>query len=360
MAKSAYLILENGEIFEGTSFGAACDAVGEIVFNTSMVGYLETLTDPCYFGQMVVQTFPLMGNYGIIPADFESARPALSAYISREWCADPSNFRAEGDLDAFLKEHNIPGLCGIDTRRLTKILREEGTMRAFLTSDKEKAADGAARCKAFSIENAPAAVSDFEPYETVNEGARTVAFWDFGSKESMARALAERDCTVVRFPAATTAEEILSHNPGGVFLSAGPGDPARCAEAVEEVKKLIASGLPIFGIGLGHQLLALAQGAKTEKLHYGHRGSSQPVRDTATGHIYITSQNHGYAVVTDTLPEGAVETFVNANDGSCEGVAYADGRCFGVQFQPETSGGVLDTHFLFDRFITMIDKNKEA
>lgn len=359
MEKSAYLILENGEIFEGTSFGAPVDAMGELVFNTSMVGYLETLTDPCYYGQMVVQTFPLMGNYGIIPADFESARPHLCAYISREWCADPSNFRAEGNLDAFLKENGIPGLCGIDTRRLTKILREEGSMRAFLTCDKEKVAAAAAQCKTFALKNMPAAVSDFDIYETAEHGTRTVAFWDFGSKESMARALAERGCTVIRFPAKTTAEEILSYHPGGVFLSAGPGDPAQCVEAVAEVKKLIAADLPIFGVGLGHQLLALAQGAKTEKLHYGHRGSSQPVRDTATGHIYITAQNHGYAVVADSLPEGAVETFVNANDGSCEGVRYAGGILFGVQFQPETSGGALDTHFLFDRFVALLPATED-
>ena len=359
MAKNAYLILENGEVFEGFSFGADVDAVGEIVFNTAMVGYLETLTDPSYYGQIVVQTFPLMGNYGIIPADFESARPWLSAYISREWCEMPSNFRGESTLDEFLKEQGIPGLCGIDTRRLTKIIREAGVMNAFITTDKEKVSDGVARCKAFKLKNAVAAVSDFEAYETVEDGERTVVLWDFGTKESMAHALVQRGCKVIRVPANTTAEEILSYAPGGVLLSAGPGDPAENAALIEEVKKLISSGLPLFGIGLGHQLLALAQGAKTEKLHYGHRGASQPVKDLENGHVYITTQNHGYAVVTETLPETAVETYVNANDGSCEGVAYSQ-NVFGVQFQPDVTGGSLDTHFLFDHFVDLIDAHKKA
>ena len=358
MAKNAYLVLENGEVFEGFSFGSDQDAIGEIVFNTAMVGYLETLTDPCYYGQIVVQTFPMMGNYGVISSDFESARPWLSAYITREWCEKPSNFRCEGTLDAYLKEQGVPGLYGIDTRHLTKILRDQGTMNAFITCDQAKVAEGVARCKAFKLQNALAAVSNFDAYETVESGERTVVLWDFGARESVSLALTNRGCKVVRVNAAATAEEILSYGPAGVLLSAGPGNPAEYTAVIEEVKKLLAAKLPLFGIGLGHQLLALAQGAKTEKLLYGHRGASQPVKFLENGHVYITTQNYGYAVLADTLPEGAKATFVNANDNTCEGIDYADPAVFGVQFEPDIAGGSLDTHFLFDRFIDQIDAKK--
>ncbi len=359
MAKNAYLVLENGDVFEGWSFGAEADVTGEIVFTTAMTGYLETLTDPSYYGQIVVQTFPLIGNYGVIPSDFESARSWVRAYIVREWCQAPSNFRCEGGLDDYLRQQGIPGLWGIDTRRLTKIIRESGVMNAFLTTDKSKVPEGANLCRPYRIEGAVDAVSRFDPYETVNEGARTVVLWDFGAKENIPRELIARDCHVVRVPGSTTAEEVLSYEPDGVMLSNGPGDPAENTAIIAELSQVAASGIPIFGICLGHQLMALAQGAKTHKLHYGHRGANQPVKDLETGRVYITTQNHGYAVRSETLPDNARLSYVNANDGTCEGVNYTDKPIFTVQFHPEACGGPLDTRFLFDRFIAMIDAYQE-
>ncbi len=358
MAKNAYLVLENGDVYEGWSFGAEADIVGEIVFTTAMTGYLETLTDPSYYGQIVVQTFPLIGNYGIIPSDFESARPWVRAYIVREWCQAPSNFRGESDLDAFLKENGIPGLWGIDTRKLTKVIRESGVMNAFITTDKAKVPEGANLCKPYVIEGAVNAVSNFEAYETVDEGERTVVLWDFGAKENIPRELIRRGCKVIRVPGATTAEEVLSYEPDGIMLSNGPGDPSENTGIIAELAKIADSGVPIFGICLGHQLMALSQGAKTHKLHYGHRGANQPVKELATGRVYITTQNHGYAVLSDSLPEGAVLSYANANDGTCEGVTYAGKPIFTVQFHPEACGGPLDTRFLFDKFIAMIDAYK--
>lgn len=363
MAKNAYLVLENGDVFEGYSFGAQADVIGEIVFTTAMTGYLETLTDPSYYGQIVVQTFPLIGNYGVIPSDFESAHPWVRAYIVREYCEEPSNFRCEGKLDDFLREQGIPGLWGIDTRRLTKIIRESGVMNAFLTTDKSKIPEGAQLCKPYRIEGAVNAVSRFEPYETVGASERTVVLWDFGAKENIPRELIRRGCKVIRVPGSTTAEEVLSYDPDGIMLSNGPGDPAENTDIIAELKKIADSGIPIFGICLGHQLMALSQGAQTHKLHYGHRGTNQPVKDLATGRVYITTQNHGYAVVSDTLPANAVLSYVNANDGTCEGVNYTDKPVFTVQFHPEACGGPLDTRFLFDRFISMMDtyqQNKEG
>lgn len=363
MEKKAYLVLENGDVYTGYSFGAQKDVIGEIVFTTAMTGYLETLTDPSYYGQIVVQTFPLIGNYGVIPSDFESPRPSLCAYIVREWCGVPSNFRSEGDLDTYLKENGIPGLWGIDTRALTRVIRERGVMNAFLTTDAEKVKDGAALCKPYRIENAVAAVSDFSSYETAGEASRTVVLWDFGAKENIPRELAARRCKVIRVPASASAEEILSYEPDGIMLSNGPGDPAENEEIISQMKIVADANLPIFGICLGHQLMALSQGARTEKLHYGHRGANQPVRDMDTGRVYITTQNHGYAVVSDSLPEGARLSYVNANDGTCEGVTYEGRPIFTVQFHPEACGGPLDTRFLFDRFIDIMDahqKEREA
>jgi carbamoyl-phosphate synthase small subunit len=360
MSKKAYLVLESGEVFEGLSFGAEADVVGEIVFTTAMTGYLETLTDPSYYGQIVVQTFPLIGNYGVIPADFESSRPWVSAYIVREWCQAPSNFRCEGTLDTFLKKSGIPGLYGIDTRRLTKLIRERGVMNAFLTTDESRVPSGAELCRPYVIRDAVKSVSSFEPYENIAENQkRTVVLWDFGAKENISRELIKRGCKVVRVPCDTTAEDVLSYNPAGIMLSNGPGDPAENVGIIDEIKKVADSGVPVFGICLGHQLMALSQGARTAKLKYGHRGTNQPVKEMDTGRVYITTQNHGYAVVSDSLPSNAVESYVNANDGTCEGVVYTDKPVFTVQFHPEACGGPLDTRFLFDRFISMMDGKRE-
>ncbi|HIQ59417.1 MAG TPA: glutamine-hydrolyzing carbamoyl-phosphate synthase small subunit [Candidatus Merdivicinus intestinavium] len=352
MEESIYLVLEDGTVFEGKPFGAAGEVTGEVVFTTGMVGYLETLTDPSYYGQIVVQTFPLIGNYGVIPADFESRRPALSAYIVREWCEEPSNFRCEGTLDAYLKQNGVVGLSGIDTRALTRIIREHGVMNGKIIrslEDREKAADEAKR---YRIVGAVEAVSTEQPeIETPENQTCRVVLWDFGEKENIRRELLKRGCEVVRMPAGSSAEEILGVNPDGIMLSNGPGDPSENTAIVEELKKVLASGLPVFGICLGHQLTALAMGGRTEKLKYGHRGGNQPVTDKKTGRVYITSQNHGYAVAADSLPENAFVRFVNANDGTCEGVDYEGTPVFTVQFHPEACSGPQDTNFLFDWFL---------
>ena len=358
MEQSIYLILENGTVFTGKAFGAQGEVTGEVVFTTSMTGYLETLTDPSYYGQIVLQTFPLIGNYGVIPSDFESDAPKLSAYIVREWCHDPSNFRCEGDLDAFLKASNIVGMYGIDTRRLTKIIRESGVMNARIT-DKlpEDLSPVLKELAAYRITNAVESVSCREAVEYLSpEENRRVVLWDFGAKENIARELVKRGCHVVRMPASSTAEDILAQRPDGVMLSNGPGDPAENTAIIKELKRLCENRIPTFGICLGHQLLALSQGAKTQKLHYGHRGANQPVKDMETGRVYITSQNHGYAVETDTLPASAKASFLNANDNTNEGVTYLNMPAFSVQFHPEACGGPLDTRFLFDRFMNLMDQ----
>ena len=356
----AYLILENGTIFEGKSFGASGEALGEIVFTTAMTGYLETLTDPSYYGQIVVQTFPLIGNYGVIPEDLESNCPHLKAYIVRDVCQEPSNFRSEGDLDIFLRENGIVGLCGIDTRQLTRIVREHGVMNGRIVP--EGAAFGLTDIKNYRITDAVENTTCQE--ETVlspkGEARRRVVLFDFGAKANIARSLVKRGCEVTVVPAHTKAERIRELGPDGIMLSNGPGDPAENVGIIEELKKLIPDRIPTFGICLGHQLLALAHGAKTGKLKYGHRGANQPCTDVRTGRVYITSQNHGYAVEGESLPEGVEVSFINANDRTCEGVRYTDEPAFSVQFHPEACGGPHDTEFLFDEFIRLIDSSKNA
>ncbi|MCD7742173.1 MAG: carbamoyl phosphate synthase small subunit [Ruminococcus sp.] len=356
--QKAYLILENGTIFDGYSFGAAGEAVGEIVFTTAMTGYLETLTDPSYYGQIVVQTFPLIGNYGVIPADFESRRPFVRAYIVRDWCQEPSNFRCEGDLDTFLKQNGIVGLYGIDTRALTKIVRESGVMNGKIVS--EGSGLSFADLKSYTITDAVknTTCDKEETFSPDGEVKRKVVLFDLGAKRNICRELVKRGCEVTVVPAYTKLERVKELAPDGIMLSNGPGDPTENTEIIAEIGKLCEEKYPMFGICLGHQLLALSQGAKTEKLKYGHRGANQPATETATGRVYITSQNHGYAVINDSLPEGACASFVNANDGTCEGVNYDYMPAFSVQFHPEACGGPLDTGFLFDRFTDLIDSHK--
>ena len=358
--KKAYLILENGDVYEGYSFGAEKETVGELVFTTAMTGYLETLTDPSYYGQIVCQTFPLIGNYGVIPADFESSRPALRAYIVREWCQHPSNFRCEGQIDAFLKENDIPGISGIDTRCLTKTVREYGVMNCKIQYTPEVTDDLLAEMKNYVITDAveSTTITEKETFP-VDDAKYHVVLMDFGAKHNIGRELNKRGCSLTVVPAGTAAEEVLALNPDGVMLSNGPGDPAKNTAVIAELKKLSDSGVPMFGICLGHQLLALARGAQTEKLKYGHRGANQPVKELASGKVYITSQNHGYAVVSDSLPSDAVVSYVNGNDNTCEGVSYTDIPAFSVQFHPEAHGGPLDTSFLFDRFLGMMDEHKQ-
>jgi carbamoyl-phosphate synthase, small subunit len=348
---TAYLVLENGTVMKGEYFGAQGEITGEVVFATGMTGYLETLTDQSYYGQIVLQTFPLIGNYGVIPPDFESANVGARAYIVKHPCKNPSNFRCESTLDAFLKERGITGLYGIDTRALTRIIRENGVMNGKITAAPPTQAD-IAETKAYSIKNAVAAVSSKTVTKTVSTQAvkRRVALMDFGAKRGIANALAARGCEVWSFPHDTSAKEILKIKPDGIMLSNGPGDPAESANngIIETLRILQKSGVMIFGICLGHQLLALANGYSTRKLKFGHRGANQPVKELATGRVYITSQNHGYAVVADN------GSFVNVNDGTCEGMDY--GISFSVQFHPEACGGPLDTAFLFDRFIERMKK----
>lgn len=357
--QKAYLILENGTIFEGKSFGAQGEAVGEIVFTTAMVGYLETLTDPSYYGQIVVQTFPLIGNYGVIPADFESTRPQVKAYIVREWCQEPSNFRCEGDLDTFLKDNGIVGLYGIDTRALTRIVREYGVMNGKIVQ--EGSGLSFADLKSYTIENAVenTTCKEEKTFEPEEKNGHKVVLFDYGAKLNICRELLKRGFEVTVVPADTKVERVKELAPDGIMLSNGPGDPAKNTAIIEELGKICKLDIPIFGICLGHQLLALSQGAKTEKLHYGHRGANQPVCEVESGRVFVTSQNHGYAVINDSLPEGAKASFVNVNDGTCEGVTYDYMPAVSVQFHPEAAGGPLDTGFMFDRFKSMIEAHKK-
>jgi carbamoyl-phosphate synthase small subunit len=356
---SAYLVLENGRVFEGESLGLQAGAggvVGEVVFTTGMTGYLETLTDPSYHGQIIVQTWPLIGNYGVIRSDFESSALQPKGYIVRECCRAPSNFRSEGGLESLLRESGIVGLSGIDTRALTRIIREKGVMNGAITSDPGGVDMDALR--AYAIRDAVAGVSTRvvrtrEPEPSL-EPPRHVVLWDFGAKENIVRSLAARGCRVTVVPHGFSADQVTELHPDGVMLCNGPGDPEENSGVIRELRKFADLMIPIFGICLGHQVLALAMGASTEKMKYGHRGANQPVRDTLTGSISITTQNHGYAVVADSIPNSAVMRYVNANDGTCEGIDYRDIPAFSVQFHPEASAGPLDTSFLFDRFIGMM------
>ena len=355
--KKAYLILENGEKFEGRSFGAEKETIGEVVFTTAMTGYLETLTDPSYYGQIVVQTFPLIGNYGEIDEDFESDRLYLSGYVVRDLCDAPSNFRSEGKVGDMLARFGIPGICGVDTRKLTRIVREHGVMNGAIVYG-EVTPELEEKIKTFRIKNAVANASCTKPYHVREKGSRLkVTLIDYGEKLNIARELAHRGCDVTVVPHSFSAKEILAAGPDGIMLSNGPGDPSENKFEIEQLAELSRSGVTMFGICLGHQLLALANGARTYKLKYGHRGANQPVKELATGRVYITSQNHGYAVDNDSVPEGARVSFVNANDGTCEGVEYEGGNC-SVQFHPEACGGPLDTRFLFDKFIARMEEKK--
>lgn len=358
MGKTAYLVLENGTVFRGESFGAEGEITAEVVFTTGMTGYLETLTDPSYYGQIVVQTFPLIGNYGVIPADFESDVIGPRAYIVKHWCQAPSNFRSEGSLDTFFKEKGIVGLCSIDTRTLTKMIREKGVMNGKITTCPSEV--DFSELKAYRVVDAVASTTTRERYTvpgaagTKYEGKK-IALLDFGLKKNIYRELCARGAEVIVCPAHTTAEEIAALGVQGIMLSNGPGDPADNKEIIENLKKMSALNIPMFGICLGHQLLALSHGFRTKKLKYGHRGANQPVKNTETGRVYISSQNHGYAVVSESIEKGqAKELFVNVNDGTCEGIEYLSHPAFSVQFHPEACAGPLDTRKLFDRFFAMM------
>ena len=355
--KKAYLVLSNGAVFEGKRIGADNNSIGELVFTTGMVGYLETLTDPSYAGQIIVQTFPLIGNYGVISEDFEGA-PVAKGYVVRELCEEPSNFRSEGELNDFLAENGICGICGVDTREITRIIRSEGVMNAMICD--EVPAD-LSEIKSYAVVNVVPEVSHSEPevFPCAGEKKFSVALIDYGAKMNIIRSLVSRGCEVTVLPSSASAEEILAMKPDGIMLSNGPGDPAENTFCIEQIKKLVGK-LPIFGICLGHQLTALAMGGQTVKLKYGHRGGNQPVREAVSGRTYITSQNHGYAVVAESVEGCGVQSFANANDGSCEGIDYPGLNCFTVQFHPEACSGPKDTTFLFDRFIAIMGEMKNA
>lgn len=354
----AFLILEDGTVFTGTSIGSTKEVVSEIVFNTSMTGYLEVLTDPSYAGQAVVMTYPLIGNYGICYEDMESDRPWLDAFIVRELSRLPSNFRSQDTIQNFLLKYDIPGIAGIDTRALTKILREKGTMNGCITTNENyNMEEIQAKLAAYTTGKVVEKVTCKEKYVLEGEGPK-VALLDLGAKRNIARNLNKRGCEVMVYPALTTAEEILAAKPDGIMLSNGPGDPKECVTIIEEIKKLYDSDVPIFAICLGHQLMALANGADTYKMKYGHRGGNHPVRDLSTGRVYISSQNHGYVVDTEHLdPKIAVPAFENVNDGTNEGLAYTGKNIFTVQYHPEACPGPQDSGYLFDRFMKMMEVN---
>lgn len=401
----AFLILEDGSVFEGKHIGVEKDVISEIVFNTSMAGYTEVFTDPSYAGQAVCMTYPLIGNYGVCLEDMESERIWVDAVIVRELAKVPSNFRCDISIQEFLEKYEIPGIEGIDTRALVRLLREKGTMNGLITTNEAlRYEDVKEKLKAYTTgdvvskvtcaekrlikgakdlsENGPLSGSasfNKENYDAFLSGDKSkrekrpaivkelngkglkVALLDVGAKKNIAASLAARGCDVTVYPAGTSAEEILSSAPDGIMLSNGPGDPKDCGEVIKEVKKLYDSDVPIFAICLGHQLMALATGADTYKLKYGHRGGNHPVKDLETGRVYISSQNHGYAVDADKLDEKiAVPAFCNANDLTNEGLRYVGKNIFTVQFHPEACPGPQDTSFLFDRFIDAMKGSKDA
>ncbi len=393
----AFLILEDGTVFEGTQIGADREIISEIVFNTSMAGYLEVLTDPSYAGQAVCMTYPLIGNYGICKDDMESKKPWPDGFIVRELSRNFSNFRADFSIQQFLQENDVPGIAGIDTRALTKILREKGTMNGMITTDENYCLDDVIpRLKAYTTGKVVEKVTCKEKYELrgsrdleengsisgsakfvaadyevgkrekkpslvkkLNGAGRRVALLDLGTKDNIAYSLKIRGCDVTVYPATTPASDIIASNPDGIMLSNGPGDPKECQDIIAEIKKLYDTDIPIFAICLGHQLMALATGADTYKMKYGHRGGNHPVKDLATGRVYISSQNHGYVVDMEKLdPNVATPAFVNVNDGTNEGLNYTGKNIFTVQFHPEACCGPQDSGYLFDRFIDMMNGGK--
>lgn len=350
-----YLVLQDGTVFEGQAFGSDITSIGELVFTTGMCGYIETLTDPSYYGQIVLQTFPLIGNYGIIEPDFEG-KCHVKGYVVREWCDAPSNFRCQYDLDKFLKDNNIPGIYGVDTREITRTIREMGVMNAMLSDEIPSSLE---KIKSYSVTNAVKSVTskETETMQPENEMKYKVVLMDFGAKANIARSLAKRGCEVICVPGTATAEEVLAHAPDGIMLSNGPGDPQENTDIIKEIAKLFGKK-PMFGICLGHQLMALSQGGNTVKLKYGHRGPNQPVKDILGTRTFITSQNHGYAVLSDSIKNGKIR-YINANDSTCEGIDYIENKAFSVQFHPEACSGPKDTEFLFDRFCALMQSETE-
>jgi carbamoyl-phosphate synthase small subunit len=361
-----YLVLEDGKIFTGTSFGAAGEQVGEVVFNTGMTGYQEVLTDPSYCGQIVTMTYPLIGNYGINPADFESRKSWVRGFVVKELCPEPSHWEATSSLSEYLANEGVIGLAGIDTRALTRHLRSSGTLRGVIAArqaaaSEEDIAAWVALARAFSMRSHVREVTTPSLYHRAGRGKHVVVM-DFGLKENILRSLQELGCKLTVVPAFTSAEEILALNPDGIMLTNGPGDPTDVPEVVATVRSLIEHGeVPIFGICLGHQIISLALGARTYKLKFGHRGANHPVKDFLTGRVYITAQNHGYAVDESTLDPRTVQvTHRNLNDGTVEGIAMLHRPVFSVQYHPEACPGPEENRYLFDRFMGLMKGKKAA
>ncbi|MGL5572946.1 MAG: carbamoyl phosphate synthase small subunit [Cetobacterium sp.] len=345
------LILENGMSFDGKIFGELGESVGELVFNTGMTGYQELLTDPSYYGQIVVMTYPMVGNYGINLEDMESSGIKLKGFIIKEDAKLPNNFRCEMTLDGFLRQYNVVGFKGVDTRHLTKIIREEGAMKALITSKDLTQKEIDEHFAKFNNSDAVEKVSTKEIYEIPGPGKR-IGVIDFGVKRNILRSFEKRGVHQIVFPWNVTVEELLSHDLDAVFLSNGPGDPAELTGVINEIKKLVGK-LPIVGICLGHQLLAWALGGTTTKLKYGHRGCNHPVKDLEKNRIFITSQNHGYVV--DKVPESMKVTHINLNDNSIEGMRSEEYRILCVQYHPEAWPGPADSEYLFDDFLKVIE-----
>lgn len=366
----AFLILEDGTVFTGIHIGADKEIISEIVFNTSMAGYLEVLTDPSYAGQAVCMTYPLIGNYGICREDMESKRAWPDGFIVRELSRTASNFRKDITIQTFLEEQEIPGIAGIDTRALTKILREKGTMNGMITTNENYNLDTILpELKKYTTGKVVEKATCSSKYEIKGAGTakelsgqgKRVALLDLGAKNNIALSLVRRGCDVTVYPAFTRAEEIIADEPDGIMLSNGPGDPKECTGIIAQIRKLYDTDIPIFAICLGHQLMALATGADTFKMKYGHRGGNHPVKDLETGRVYISSQNHGYVVDMDKLdPKVAVPAFINVNDGTNEGLSYTGKNIFTVQYHPEACPGPQDSGYLFDRFIKMMEVGKNA
>ncbi len=352
--KKAYLILEGGRIFEGYGFGAETASCGELVFNTSVVGYLEAITEPAYRGQILLQTFPLIGNYGVIPSDF-NGKCTISGYVVREWCDHPSNFRAEGTLDEYLKQVGVPGIWGVDTRELTRLIRENGEMNAMICSEIPADLSVIKTYKAVNVV-AASSVKEKTVYAAQGEKKYSVTLIDYGTRKSVITDLTGMGCEVTVVPYNTNAEEVLVENPDAVVLSEGAGDPKANPECIGEIKKLMGKTV-IFAIGLGHQMLALANGCDTFKMKYGHRGGNQPVSELFGTHTWITTQNHSYAVDPATVKAPAVVTMENTNDKTCEGIEYEGLKAFSVQFCPETAWVPLTPNALYEKFKTLMEEN---